>query len=284
MAEKESHPKQWSDPKDFGLPFVEISPLAKVKSKTKEVITAVPVTAPETPISVPVAASEPAKSAPITDSEPPKSAPLTTPSAAPEKKKETKPSRPVVAPTPLPKNKNKKSKTWVWVVFSILIAAISVIVFQIQMNKNSVVGNENIVINQPTNLIPPKQSVDSSALTSADSLPVQDSTAISNLALSSNSNNSGTSIAITPKIIRIDKRESYRRFFLIIGSFGSEEETVRYIQRPENKFSEYYLVLPFEENPNYRLAIGAYRNWDEASAKLTEMKAQNAKGYWILNY
>ena len=93
-----------------------------------------------------------------------------------------------------------------------------------------------------------------------------------------------SNIATSPKIIRIDKRESYRRFFLVIGSFGSEEETVRYIQRPENKFSEYYLVLPFEENSNYRLAIGAYRNWDEASAKLTEMKAQNAKGYWILNY
>ena len=284
MAEKESHPKQWSDPKDFGLPFVEISPLAKVKSKTKEVNEAVPVAAPEIPKSAPIPAPEAPKSAPVTVPEPPKSTPVTPPTAAPEKKKETKPSRPVVAPTPLSKNNKKKSKTWVYVVFFALIVAISVIVFQIQMNKIPVVGNENIAVNQPTNPTPPKQIVDSSALTGLDSLPVQDSTAISSSDLSLTSSNSGTSIATSPKIIRIDKRESYRRFFLVIGSFGSEEEAVRYIQRPENKFSEYYLVLPFEENSNYRLAIGAYRNWDEASAKLTEMKAQNAKGYWILNY
>jgi hypothetical protein len=284
MAEKESHPKQWSYPKDFGLPFVEISPLAKVKSKTKEVNVAVPVAAPEVPKSVPVPTPEPPKSTPVPAAEPPKSSPVTPPTATPEKKKETKPSRPVVAPTPLSKNNKKKSKTWVWVVFLALIAAISVIVFQIQMNQNPVVGNENIVVDQPTNPIPPKQTIDSSALTGLDSLPVQDSTTIPSSDLSLTSSNSGTSIATNPKITRIDKRESYRRFFLIIGSFGSEEETVRYIQRPENKFSEYYLVLPFEENPNYRLAIGAYRNWDEASAKLTEMKAQNAKGYWILNY
>ena len=35
MAEKDSNPKQWPDPKDFGLPYVEVKPLSTVKSIPK---------------------------------------------------------------------------------------------------------------------------------------------------------------------------------------------------------------------------------------------------------
>jgi hypothetical protein len=58
MAEKESNPKQWSDPKDFGLPFVEISPLSKSKSKAKETKVSAPAPVEELPKVPPVATVE----------------------------------------------------------------------------------------------------------------------------------------------------------------------------------------------------------------------------------
>ncbi|MDA0315162.1 MAG: SPOR domain-containing protein [Bacteroidetes bacterium] len=260
MAEKESNPKQWSDPKDFGLPFVDISPLSELKSKAKEA----KVTEPTLSLELPKTASV----------------------VAEEKKQETKPSRPVAALTPAEKNKKKKSKTWVWVLLFAFIAAVSIIVFQLKIIYAPIEGNENLVVNPPITPITPKPLVDSALLaqTNADSLPIKDSTLISNSELSSASANSGISIAINPKITRVDQKEGKTRYFLVVGSFGSEEETARYIQKVGNKFSEYYLVYPYGQNPYYRLAIGAYGTSKEASIKLTEMKAQNANRYWILNY
>ena len=59
---------------------------------------------------------------------------------------------------------------------------------------------------------------------------------------------------------------------------------MRFIQKIGNKFPEYYLVYPFDKNPNYRLAMGSYTNLNEASIKLTALKAESANSYWILNY
>ena len=112
----------------------------------------------------------------------------------------------------------------------------------------------------------------------------QDSSGISDFDLTSTSTNSGTSIATNPKVKRVEQKEGNPRYYLVIGSFASEQETARYIQNSGLEFSEYYLVYPFKKNQNYRLAIGSYSTWKEASSKLKEMNAQDSTGYWILNY
>jgi hypothetical protein len=70
----------------------------------------------------------------------------------------------------------------------------------------------------------------------------------------------------------------------VIGSFGTEEETDRFIQKTGNKFAEYQLIYPYEGSTNYRLAAGSFSSWSEASNKLNELKAQQSNGYWILKY
>jgi hypothetical protein len=258
MAEKESNPKQWSDPKDFGLPFVDISPLSKSKSKAKE-----------TKVSTPAPVEELPKAPSV---------------ATVEKKKETKPSRPVEAPKPPVKNVEKKSKTWVWVVLFAFIGAVSVIVFQLKINQEPFEDVVEVPVTPPITSVPQKPQVDSSALAAVDSVLVQDSTGSTVSEMPVTASTSGTSIATKSKLTRVTQKEGRTKFFLVIGSFGTEEETDRFIQKTGNKFDEYYMIYPYEGSTNYRLAAGSFNSWNEASNKLTELKAQQSNGYWILKF
>jgi hypothetical protein len=257
MAEKDSNPKQWSDPKDFGLPYVEVSPLSSLKSNSK-----------------------------ATDQAPSVELPKTSPFADEDKKKETKTSRPAVAFTAAVKGEKKKPKTWVWVVLVAIIAVSTVIIIQLKINQEAVGENENLIFSPLDTASLRKHFADSFNLAKSnlDSLPNQDSSVISDFELNSTSTNFGTSIATNPKVKRVEQKEESTRYYLVVGSFSSEQETARYIQNLGDKFSEYYLVYPYKQNQNYRLAIGSYSTWKEASAKLKEMKVQDSTGYWILNY
>ena len=257
MAEKDSNPKQWPDPKDFGLPYVEVKPLSSVKS-------------------IPKAADQ----APSFD------LPKTIPFAVEDKKVETNTSRGAVASTTAEKSEKKKVKKWVWVVVIAIIAAITSIIIQLNSTQKPVSEQEILVAGPLDTAALSKHFEDSFKLAKSnlDSLAYQDSSGISDFELPSTATNSGTSIATNPKVKRVEQKEEKTRYYLVIGSFASEQETARYIQNSGLEFSEYYLVYPFKKNQNYRLAIGSYSTWKEASVKLKEMNAQDSTDYWILNY
>lgn len=257
MAEKDSNSKQWPDPKDFGLPYVEVKPLSSVKSYSK-----------------------------ATDQAPSIESPKTSSFTDKDKKRERKTNRPAHTSTTPSKREKKKVKTWVWVVFIAIIAAITIIISQLNSTQKSV-SEEEILVAGPLDTAALSNQIEDSfklSKSNLDSLANQDSTGIPYLDLTSISTNSGTSIATNPKVKRAEQIEGKTRYYLVIGSFASEQETARYIKNSGDKFSEYYLVYPFNKNQNYRLAIGSYSTWKEASAKLKEMKAQDSTDYWILNY
>ena len=102
MAEKDSNPKQWPDPKDFGLPYVEVKPLSSEKSNSK-----------------------------ATDQAPSIESPKTSSFIDKDKKREKKTNRPADPSTTPAKSEKKKVKTWVWVVVIAIIAAITVIIIQL---------------------------------------------------------------------------------------------------------------------------------------------------------
>jgi hypothetical protein len=257
MAEKDSNPKQWSDPKDFGLPYVEVSPLSSLKSNTK-----------------------------ATDQDPSVELPQTSSLYIEDKKKDTKTSRPAVASNSAVNGEKKKAKTWVWVVLFAIILAVTAIIIQLKNSQEAVVENENLVVAPLDTATLSKHFEDSYKLAKSnlDSLPNQDSSVNSDFEFNSTSTNSGTSIATNPRVKRVEQKEGSIRYYLVVGSFASEQETARHIQNLGDKFTEYYLVYPYKKNQNYRLAIGSYSTWKEASAKLKEMNAQDSTGYWILNY
>jgi len=241
MAEKESSPKQWSDPKDFGLPFVEITPLSSAKSKTKakEI-------QPE--VVVPVAEATKVESAPKQ-----------------EKKKDTKQSRPVTEPKSRPEKKSS-SKTWVWVVVFAFVGAVSVIVWQLQSGSllSSDLGD---------------QGTDS--LAKEDSLT--NSTAATNLPAATNS---GTNLASTNplSLTPITSKGEKKRFFLVIASLPNESLIKDFAAKMTVRPTTMYLINPYTNSPNHRLAIGKFDTWNAASDELAKVKAQYAADLWILNY
>ena len=257
MAEKDSNPKQWPDPKDFGLPYVEVKPLSSEKSNSK-----------------------------ATDQTPSIESPKTSSFTDKDKKRETKPNQPADPSTTPAKSEKKKVRTWVWVVLIAIIAAIIIIIIQLNSTQKPVTEQEILVAGPLDTAALSKHFEDSFKLAKSnlDSLAYQDSSGISDFELPSTATNSGTSIATNPKVKRVEQKEEKTRYYLVIGSFASEQETARYIQNSGDKFSEYYLVYPFKKNQNYRLAIGSYSTWKEASVKLKEMNAQDSTDYWILNY
>ncbi len=264
MAEKESSSKQWSDPKDFGLPFVEITPLTskKAKAKAKEI-------QPE-PV-IPVA-------------EPPKVA------AAPkqEKKKETKQTRPMTSPQAT-SAKKQGSKTWIWVVVFAFVGAVSVIVWQLQSGSllSSDLGDQDtkeLAQNLPEEK---KATAEVTTAPAIDSLAKEDSlassTAATNLPAAANS---GTNLASTNPVslTPINSKGEKKRFFLVIASLPKESLIKDFAAKMSIKPATMYLITPYADSPNYRLAIGKFDSWNAASEELVKVKAQYAADLWILNY
>lgn len=264
MAEKESSSKQWSDPKDFGLPFVEITPLTSTnaKAKAKEI-------QPE-PV-IPVA--EPLKVA-------------TAPKQ--EKKKEPKQTRPM-SPPQAPSAKNQGSKTWVWVVVFAFIGAISVIIWQLQ--SGSVLssnledqGNKELAQDLPKEK---KAIAEVTPVPAADSLAKGDSLAANGSATNLVSTaKSGTTIASNSpaNLISITSKGEKKRFFIVIASLPKETLIQDFVSKMTMMPAEMYLITPYADSPNYRLAIGKFDSWNAASEELTKFKAQYAADLWILNY
>jgi hypothetical protein len=268
MAEKESSSKQWSDPKDFGLPFVEITPLTstKAKAKAKEI-------QPE-PV-IPVA-------------EPPKVAAAPKQEKKKEKEKETKQTRPM-SPPQAPSAKKQGSKTWVWVVVFAFFGAISVIVWQLQSGSllSSDLGdqgNKELAQELPAEK---KAIAEVTPVSATDSLAKGDSLAAigatTNLATTANS---GTTIASTSpmNLISITSKGEKKRFFLVIASLPKETLIQDFASKMSTKPAEMYLITPYTDSPNYRLAIGKFDSWNAASEELAKVKAQYAADLWILNY
>ena len=262
MAEKDSSSKQWSDPKDFGLPFVEITPLttSKAKAKAKEV-------QPD-----PV----------VPNTQPPKEA------AAPkqEKKKETKQTRPM---SPPPVAKKQGSKTWVWVVAFAFIGAISVIIWQLQSGSllSSELGDQG---KQELVQDLPKEKKSIAEVTAGpvtDSLAKGDSLAANGVVTNSvTTTNSGTTIASTSPVnlIPITSKGEKKRFFLVIASLPKETLIQDFASKMSTKPAAMYLITPYTDSPNYRLAIGKFDSWNAASEELAKVKTQYGADLWILNY
>lgn len=264
MAEKESSSKQWSDPKDFGLPFVEITPLptGKTKAKVKETQTEVAVSVVESP-KVEVAPKQ-------------------------ETTRESKQTRPL-SPPKAPSATKSGSKAWVWVVVFVLIGAVSVIVWQLQSGAFLGSGSINQVDKVSSESISQiqKKPLDQVASLSSDSLARADSlvgTGVdSDLATAANS---GTTIASTSSInfLPITSKGEKKRFFLVIASLPNEPLIKDFAAKMTLRPAELYLITPYTDSPNYRLAIAKFDSWNAASAELAKVKAQYGSDLWILNY
>lgn len=269
MSAKDTDTHEWSDPKDYGLPFVEITPiknqpnLAKEKSEAKE----------EAPVAVKKKAEKPIKESVSEAKEQPK---------LEELKSKEKPSSKI--------EEKPKSNVWVWVVVLLAIAVLGVIFWQLQKTGNEDAQEEilaqkvegNSTEQKPVSPSASTQTEDSTSAVSQDSI------------LSINNSNpnlskpaeTGTTIANTVKgnLIRIDSKAEKVRYFIVVASLPNEQLALEIAENFAGKSPERYLINPYEASPNYRVAIGKFDTWKAAADEVARIKSQYSEDLWILNY
>lgn len=275
MATTDSDKNQWTDPKDYGLPFVEITPI-RAKSISVEKVVALPNLVTE--VEPKVEPSIPDKIEEKTDS---------IIAETPVVKENT------VAPKPVtPIEPAKKPISWVWLVLVLGLAIVSFIIWQIQSQSSSttiVEQSENIegTASEETTVaetIEPETTIADSFQSAVN----QDSIQVIN---NSNPNISkpaetGTTIAnvASGNLIRIASKAERPQYFIIVGSLPNEKLAIEEANQYFSKSPEIYLISPEEGSRNYRLALSKFGSFRLAAEELEQIKSQYTEELWILKY
>lgn len=286
MASKETENQQWSDPKDFGLPFVEVKPI----SKKTELPTDQPKEKPVTKEKSKVKSIDPANGKQEVKEE--KQPEIQSAKDAPVNPAllENGNKKPVSSRPELPASKS--TNTWAWIVIFLALAVVSVIVWQLM--GGSTVESENTTESESVELeakeVTPSQETTANLVTADTSQNAinQDSIAVtqdSNLNISKPVE-SGTTIANTApgSLIRIDSKGPKTRYFIIVSSLPNEKLALEVAGGFAKRSQELYLISPYENSPNYRVAIASFDSWNSASKEMARIKSEYTEDLWILNY
>ncbi len=277
MSAKDTDKKQWTDPKDFGLPYVEIIPL-RPKVTSEEVSEPVPAESLESE-------GETSVSAQI------EAVPATKPSPAAEALSPSTRPKPTVAKIEK-KEEKEKSSSWVWAVVLIGLGIVAVIIWQILANQKPRASEAVLeVVDQPVETASEESNAASTETTPTDQNQIavnQDSITASTISNPNISNpaETGTTIATTASgnLIRVESKAERPQYFIIVGSLPNEkmalEEANQYFGRNE----EIYLISPYDGGRNYRLALSKYPSFKAAAEQLEEIKSQYTEELWILKY
>ncbi|WP_187176763.1 SPOR domain-containing protein [Algoriphagus sp. AK58] len=269
MSSKDTDTRAWSDPKDYGLPFVEITPLNPQPSLPKE--------KQEVKKAVPVQVEnkvEQAEKEPIPVSE-------DKPKVDPTKVKDQ----------PKPKvEKKAKSNAWVWVVVFMALAVLGVIVWQLQLTQIDSTS-------QPVESDRKEDFSTQSDVPAQPELTPSEETLIAenqdSITTINNSNpniskpaETGTTIAntVSGNLIRIESKSDKVRYFIVVSSLPKEQLALEIAAKFAGKTPELYLITPYESSPNYRVAIGKFDTWKAAADEVARIKSQYSEDLWILNY
>lgn len=269
MSAKDTDTREWSDPKDYGLPFVEITPIKPqqvIQKKKQEVIEKEPFVSEKKSVE-----------------------PVKEPIAIAEDKPKTESAKTKEFPKPKIEKK-EKSNAWVWIVVVLALGVLAVIMWQLQLTESEVSPTqtssakpeEKMVENQPAPL------VETTATDTAVSAGNQEAiTSINN----SNPNLSkpaetGTTIAntVNGNLIRIESKAEKVRYFIVVASLPNEQLALELAENFSGKSQERFLITPYESSPNYRIAIGKFDTWKAAADEVARIKSQYSEDLWILNY
>lgn len=285
MVDKKSTTPHWSDPKDFGLPYVSLEPLASLE-ETSPVIEEVPLVIPEE-----VVADEPLKAKVLAAKKAPqiqKKEPQKTEAPSVEK---------IAVPSPPKIQEEKKSTSWVWVVAVITIALLGFIIWQ---NQNEIVSEDMPVVAVSPDVSStvdetPEPIEENSSITSiesetegiqsSESESVTDNSETTPISIVE-SKETGTTIDPTSagELIRIETKPDRAQYFIVVGSLPNERLALVESEKYWDRVKDLYLILPEGDTKNHRLAIGQYSNFTAANNELQRVKDQYTEALWILKY
>ncbi|MEB2779153.1 hypothetical protein U3A58_02020 [Algoriphagus sp. C2-6-M1] len=261
MTGKTTDNKHWTDSKDYGLPYVEIVPFAQAEPPKKEEEKTVPIDVAEVKR---------------------RTIQATKPKIAEAEK--------IVSSKPTSEAK-KSSNSWVWLVAMLALAVVIVIIWQ--MNKSVVPRQDSgVVISKSTEDLPSAET-DKVAINSTPSeetqIPDDQTTitdSISSVSSSPESAQTGTTIASKESgtLVRVTEKADRPQFYIVVGSLPNEALALEEAEKYKNRVETIYLILPYEDVTNYRLAIGTSRGWTAINEELTRVKDQYTEDLWILKY
>lgn len=277
MSAIEPDKKQWSDPKDYGLPYVEIAPI-------------VPKSEPELAISEqahPEVSSYPSQ---VLDES--AASEIELGAAMVEEKLENFPKN-QTSSSDSKSAEEEKSKSWQWAVLLVGLGIVGVIIWQLQANLNTTAGEGPVAaaeesIQQPPPPSPSQTTADSTLTDqNQDTVNQQniDSLSVSNPNISKPTE-SGTTIANTAvgNLIRVESKAAQAQYFIIVGSLPNERMALEEANKYLGSSTEIYLIEPFDGGKNYRLALSKFDSFKVAAANLEEIKSQYTEELWILKY
>ncbi|WP_339705329.1 hypothetical protein [Algoriphagus aquimarinus] len=261
MTGKTTDNKHWTDPKDYGLPFVEVVPLAKAEIPKKEEEKVVPIDVAEVKK---------------------KTIQAIKPSFVEGEK---------VSRSEYKIEEKKSSNSWVWIAAILAVTVVVVIIWQ--MNKSVVpTQDSSVLISESIEGIAAKENdevaVNSTLSEETQILDNQDniSDSISSVTPVAESAQTGTTIASTVSgtLIRVTEKADRPQFFIIVGSLPNEAMALEEAEQYKNRAETIYLITPYEDVTNYRLAIGTSRGWTAINEELARIKDQYKEDLWILKY
>lgn len=292
MEKKES--KTWNDPKDFGLPFVEVKTLKEQENHLQKEVKEGAELAQEKPLEatelrkkirsqIPIKPVESAE-VPEVEETPLQKEPL------PQSPKEEKEAVQKPIESTIPK---KKSPSWVVYVLFIGLLLVSAVVWQLMKEEES----SSTTTEQPSTQKEPVAQIQQESVQESENIPEevtsqvtenQDTTEEIPQAQNPNPPSAETGTTIerneNKSLTRIESREDRSRYFIVVGSLPSERLAVEKSAEYWDRASELYLITPYEDSPNYRLAIGRYYSFSQANQALSEIKDDYSEALWILKY
>ncbi len=274
MASKTSDNSQWTDPKDYGLPFVEITPLLpEPVSKEKKPVKEEVVQKLDLLKEIVIQEAEPvaAETFPELKSKPEKYAPI------PGEAKE------------IPEKKS--SNLWIWIAAFLAFIIVGMIIFQIQKGStadttenasetesSALENNQNQVAEELKNTQAQEIQIPENQQTITDSTSIQIQPAQTpQTGTTIESKQSGT-------LVRIESKKERPQYFIVVGSLPSEALAVKEAALYFDRAPTLYLILPYDDVKNYRLAIGAFGSFSSATAELERAKGLYTEALWILKY
>ncbi len=292
MAEKDSSQHSWTDPKDFGLPPVDLAPIGKtsvkkVEKKEEVVPKAAPLPKEEKSSEDKILA---AKAMAVQKAEAQKIEETTQIVASEEK---------VTSPPPK-KEIPKKSNSWVLWVVLIGLALVSAIIWQLVKEEPIDPVSEEVLAENVEETAQPEENSPGPVTNTAEENPtesidqpeeseesVQNPPVEENPAVEVPQNTeSGTTIdqSSPGELIRVETKPIPSQYFIIVGSLPNERLALNEASKYWDRNSELFLLSPNEDSNNYRLAIGRFSGFTPANAELQRVKDEYTEALWILKY
>ncbi len=278
MSLENNSKKQWTDPKDYGLPVVEIKPIHSISSSK-------PILEEPKPEVISPAIEKEIVPNPIVQSI------IAEKSEEVETSKKTKPSP---ASKPVPQKEipvKKESKSWIGIVAVLALVLVSVIIWQ--MTTSNQVSEESIPpVAEEAQVDPILEEENSNVNESKEEETQVTENQITEVETASSETTpiqkpeTGTTIdrTVAGTLIRVESKAERPTYYIIVGSLPSERLALEEAPVYQNRVPSVYLISPYDDNTNYRLAIGSFGSFTKANEELERIKADYTEALWILKY